>query len=149
MHGQREQPGRNAAKREQQDGSLPWLGVTTRPDLRASYSFRQEIDDDVTEQPVLRNLDPEIVAYENTAHELTHQWRVNTSPVPPGGEGLGHCNENSFDNPRMLCHMHVDWDDARHNIERGDGVMTLHYVKRGTVVDSEYLTVRRASEPMP
>ncbi len=126
------------------------LGVTIDPELVASYSFRQRIDDDVASQSVLSGLDPEKVAYENTAHELTHQWRVNVSPAPPGGNGIGHCAENAFDNPRMFCHMHGDWgDDPHHNGERGDTVMKLHYVKRANGADSEYLTIRRAPEPMP
>jgi hypothetical protein len=125
------------------------IGVTVDlSDLHTSYSFRGQIDFFVHQPGDLLGLDPEVVTFENTAHELMHQWRVNTNPVPPGG-GIGHCAENDYANPRLLCKMHTGGYDAAHNSERGDGIIRLHYVNRDGVVDSEYLTVRQAAEPMP
>jgi hypothetical protein len=126
------------------------IGVTTDHFPLASYSFRGQIEDFTSSAGSdLQNLDPEIVTFENTAHELMHQWRVNKTPVPPGGDAVGHCAENAFDNPRTLCKMHKGGYDASHNSERGDGILALHYVNRNGTVDSEYLTVRQAAEPMP
>jgi len=127
------------------------IGVTAdRFDLLASYSFRGKIEDMVHEDGgVMMNLDPDIVTFENVAHELTHQWRVNINPRPPGGDDVGHCVENAFDNPRMFCRMAKNWTDDSHNGERADGIIKLHYVKRNSVVDSEYVTARQAAEPMP
>jgi hypothetical protein len=136
-----------AARSDRKDA----IGVTVdRSDLHTSYSFRGKIEDMVHEDGgVMQNLDPDVATFENVAHELMHQWRVNLSPPPPGGDGIGHCVENAFDNPKMFCKMHQNWDDAKHNIERGDGVIRLHYVTRNQVVDSEYVTARQAAEPMP
>jgi hypothetical protein len=127
------------------------LGVTVTPGLFASYSFRRTIDEQTADPDgVLGRLPPEVVAYENAAHELLHQWRVNLNPTPAGGETTGHCAYNAYDNPRRFCHMHKNWgDDRAHNGERGDGIIKLHYVKQGSSIDSEYVTIRRAGEPMP
>jgi hypothetical protein len=146
-------PNHRALFGSNQADDLTTIGVTLLPSLHVSFSFRQRINDAVSETGgTLAGLNGLIVAYENTAHELTHQWRVNMFPIPFGGDGLGHCVYHAYDNHHLFCHMHEPWsapsDDA-HNLERGDGLMTLHSSPPPPTLDSEYLTIRTAPEPLP
>ena len=94
----------------------------------------------------LHGLDPFVAIYENVAHELAHQWRVNAPSE--------HCAANAYSGDGTFCRMHEvwDWTDFRlsaHNPERADGKIEFHYTGSGPTADSEYLTIRRAAEPVP
>lgn len=100
----------------------------------------------------LSGLNAYIATYETVAHELAHQWRVNQ----PNTSGMtwGHCSANAYSNDGTWCRMHEPWvynDPAAsmHNPERADGKIEFHYTGSGATADSEYLTIRRAAEPVP
>jgi len=111
----------------------------------------------------LRGLDPLRVNYENVAHELVHQWNANIpSPPPPANPPLpppfgqqppqatrGHCSFAAAgpDGAVRLCRLHRPWTEAAHRLERGDGLVGLHYELVDGVPHSEYLAVRDAAEP--
>jgi hypothetical protein len=83
-------------------------------------------------------LDPFVINGETTAHETVHFW------VHAGGvDNQGHCSEVSYRDPQLNCLMHTDYHGAGH----ADGIVDLHYLLNGA--DSEYMTVRRASDPVP
>ncbi len=90
---------------------------------------------------------------ESTLHELTHQWRVNAL-TPSGGDAGGHCDVALPDPPPtiynrapLLCMMSAN---VYATSEASDGVVGFHYRKQnGEPADSEFLRIRRRSEPVP
>jgi hypothetical protein len=108
----------------------------------ASYIWRLSIDD--ATQPnsrfLVKRLDPEIVAAETVVHELAHQWAVNATSTG------GHCNKTFYNDPTKYCTM----NSGQNNPQLGDGVVRFHYVGTSpATADSEYMDMRRASEPKP
>ncbi|HSY49056.1 MAG TPA: hypothetical protein VLC46_09605 [Thermoanaerobaculia bacterium] len=79
------------------------------------------------------------VSGEVTAHETVHFW-VN---IPTGIDHKGHCAAQSYANAQLNCLMHVPYAGPG----LGDGIVNLHYLANGA--DSEYMTVRRAADPVP
>ena len=114
-----------------------------------SFVFVDRIERAVTEpiQPV-RNLSATNVNGEVTTHELVHQWNVNPNATA-SGTTEGHCLQVDYGGS-MACLMHAPFNDPLHNFEYGDGTVRLHYqtLQNGTI-DSEYMTIRTAIEPMP
>jgi hypothetical protein len=79
---------------------------------------------------------PATVNAENVVHELAHTWGVNYLVHPP--DNIGHCSHNATGGT-LACTM-----NAASN--RGDGNVGFHWA---TDADSEYITMRRKSEPLP
>jgi hypothetical protein len=77
-----------------------------------------------------------VVLAETTAHETTHFW------VWSGGDGQGHCSRLRWRHD-VECLMHRPYSGAGLD----DGIVDLHYEDHGN--DSEYMTVRRAADPVP
>jgi hypothetical protein len=82
--------------------------------------------------------DPLVINGETTAHETVHFW-VHTG----GPKNDGHCLDVSYRNSQLNCLMHKDYQGPGH----ADGIVDLHYLQHGA--DSEYMTVRRAADPIP
>src|SRR5439155_21314716 len=75
---------------------------------------------------------------ETTAHETVHFW------VPRGGvDGHGHCAAERWEHDSLNCLMHTPYI----GLGLADGLVDLHYENNGA--DSEYMTVRQASDPVP
>lgn len=92
---------------------------------------------------------------EATLHELTHQWRVNPVNVKTlgGSDPGGHCDwalgkeQHIHNRPQLLCTMSAN---VYASPEASDGVVGFHYLKQsGKPTDSEFLRIRRRSEPVP
>lgn len=83
-------------------------------------------------------LDATVVNGETTAHETVHFW-VHTGGV----DSNGHCSQVSYRSSTLNCLMHQPYRGAG----LADGVVDLHYAQHGA--DSEYMTVRRTSDPVP
>jgi hypothetical protein len=79
-----------------------------------------------------------VVKGETTAHETVHFW------VHAGGvDGSGHCLAERWQHDGLNCLLHRPY--AGSGI--ADGLVDLHYENHGN--DSEYMTVRRAADPVP
>jgi hypothetical protein len=89
--------------------------------------------------PEYSGLDPIVVNGEVTAHETVHFWVHQ----PAGSDGHGHCLEVSYRDPNLNCLMHEPYSGAG----LADGLVDLHYLQHGA--DSEYMTIRRAADPVP
>ena len=113
-----------------------------------SFVWTGQIELSVTDPAtLLHGLPADRIVSETTAHELTHQWRTNASK--PGE----HCTEDGYQNDGRWCMMHTPAappDTAHHGNELADGFVSLHYVVAPNgAVDSEYVTIRKADEPLP
>ena len=84
-------------------------------------------------------LDPSRVNGETTAHETVHFWVHD----PLGADGHGHCLQTSWRNPQLNCLMHEPYPGPGLD----DGLVDVHYAFNGA--DSEYMTIRRAVDPVP
>jgi hypothetical protein len=81
---------------------------------------------------------PSIVEGETTAHETVHFW------VHSGGvDGNGHCLAERWQHDGLNCLLHRPYAGPG----LADGLVELHYENHGS--DSEYMTVRRAADPVP
>lgn len=81
---------------------------------------------------------PTIVEAETTAHETVHFW------VHSGGvDGSGHCTAQRWQHDGLNCLLHRPYAGPG----LADGLVELHYENHGS--DSEYMTVRRAADPVP
>jgi len=82
-----------------------------------------------------------IVAAENGAHEMAHVFSSNwsTYQLP---SNRGHCVRNMALTPAKLCTMNGN----KPNADSADNVVGFHYT---TETDSEYMTIRWQSEPLP
>jgi hypothetical protein len=90
------------------------------------------------------SLSPANVNREVVVHELAHQWRVNA------GSPDGHCLEDAYVLNGTFCGMHRSFYIPAHNPELGDGIILFHYSHpQNAAVDSEYMTIRNAAEPVP
>jgi len=83
--------------------------------------------------------DPVVINGEVTVHETVHFWVHE----PAGHDQHGHCLGLSYRNPQLNCLMHEPYTGAG----LADGIVDLHYAQHGA--DSEYMTVRRAADPVP
>lgn len=77
---------------------------------------------------------------ETTAHEAVHLW-VHTG----GADNTGHCAAQSYANANLNCLMHTPYTDR--TLGLADGIVDMHYTNHGA--DSEYMTIRRATDPVP
>ena len=84
-------------------------------------------------------LDPGSVNLETTAHETVHWW-VNE---PLGSDGKGHCQSQRYQHDGLNCLMHEPYTGPG----LADRLIHLHYELHGQ--DSEYMTIRRAADPVP
>ena len=106
----------------------------------ASWTFVQAIENSVgNHRSPFSGLDPWIVNGENCVHELAHTWRVNYEIF---GDNPGHCTENMTGS---LAHMACTMNLASYP-GYGDGIVGFHWVSDD---DSEYMTIRKAPEPLP
>jgi hypothetical protein len=80
---------------------------------------------------------------ENVVHELAHTFRVNYTVHDPADTIPGHCDRNMASNAALFCTMsHGSYENG----QNGDGVVGFHYSSDD---DSEYMTIRRNTEPVP
>jgi hypothetical protein len=126
------------------------LGVTSvSGGSNDSFIFVQRIEDIVAGRvsnpatgaligAAYASLDPVVVNGETTAHETVHFW-VHSG----GSDGNGHCLQVNYSNAALNCLMHEPYTGAG----LADGIVDLHYAQHGA--DSEYMTVRRATDPVP
>lgn len=82
---------------------------------------------------------------EHVAHELGHQWHSNQDKRQAFGSA--HCDPfRRYHNDANFCTMHSKADSS----EFHDGRVAFHYVVAPNgVVDSEYVFIRRRTEPIP
>ncbi len=85
---------------------------------------------------------------EVVVHEVVHQWGVNPPPSS-ANVNVGHCLEQRYQHDGKYCLMHMPYHDAAHNSEFSDGLVALHYRRQNNMVDSEHITIRHATEPVP
>jgi hypothetical protein len=78
-----------------------------------------------------------VINAETTTHETVHLWVHDR-----GADGSGHCVEVAY-RSGLNCLMHTPYIGPG----LADGLVELHYVQHGA--DSEYMTVRRALDPVP
>lgn len=90
-----------------------------------------------------RGLDPWIFNGENLVHELAHAFNVNS--VFYYGTDFGHCSRTMAGNASMNCKMRSSEDLLHVPAQSGDGIIGFHYLSEA---DSEYMTIRRAMEPL-
>jgi len=125
------------------------LGVTIGGTHNPSWVFVRRIELGVTESPQpIYQLDPDRVNGEVTTHELVHQWHVNPDATLAGATE-GHCLEQDYRAIGAFCLMHAPFYAVAHNGEFGDGLVVLHYRRVTGTVDSEYVTIRAAADPLP
>jgi hypothetical protein len=129
-----------------QSGAL--LGITANTGIHSSWIWTARIRLARAEQNQPIYLLPwESVQREVVVHEITHQWHVN-SQAP--ANSLGHCATGRYQKDGRYCLMHTPYYNHVHNHELGDDEVALHYevLPNTNVIDSEYLTIRRAAEPL-
>ena len=109
-----------------------------------SYVWRQNIDDATSGPrsrfPLTSGHNPDLTSGEVLVHELAHQWNVNAFKTDK------ECTNNSYDNPAFFCHGNGPANSGQYD----DGHIAWHYT--GTTpatADSEYMDIRKASEPKP
>lgn len=110
------------------------------PSANASWTFAAAIEEAVKirSTPVYR-LDSLMVVGENVVHELAHTWGVNYDYHDP--ESFGHCTQVMALHPTKACNL------SRSSLpEAGDGITGFHWLSDS---DSEYMTIRRRTEPLP
>lgn len=83
---------------------------------------------------------------EVTAHEIAHQWQVNS-----GTATGGHCNWFRWSSTTLYCTMHGDYGVAGASCsgtcpEFFDGQVGFHYQ---SATDSEFMTIRHRPDPIP
>jgi hypothetical protein len=85
-----------------------------------------------------------LVNSEVTAHETVHLW-VHSG----ASDAKGHCIQERWQHttPRLNCLMHKPYGLNNDNAGLADGIVDLHYENHGA--DSEYMTIRRAADPVP
>ena len=91
----------------------------------------------------VRGVDPWIFNGENLAHELAHTFNVNS--VFYYLDDFGHCSRTMVGNPALNCKMRGHEDPLYDARQAGDGIVGFHYSSDD---DSEYMTIRRAWEPL-
>jgi hypothetical protein len=115
--------------------SFIWLDTLERGCSVRNFARNQQL--------LIFGLNPANVNGETVVHEIAHQWDVN----PPEATTGGHCNQTVYPThptPTAGCIMHAV-SDANAN----DNVAAFHYVNNAGVVDSEYITIRSAPDPLP
>lgn len=119
------------------------LGLTTvNGGSNSTFILIQRIEDIASGRlaPVgaeYQNLPPAVINGETTTHETVHFW------VHAGGaDGAGHCVEVAYQGT-LNCLMHTPYAGPG----LADGAVDLHYAQHGA--DSEYMTIRRAADPVP
>ncbi|HEV7486811.1 MAG TPA: hypothetical protein VGQ65_14130 [Thermoanaerobaculia bacterium] len=80
----------------------------------------------------------------DVAHEVVHQYGVNT-PAPPGVT-KGHCNRQEYTG-HFICLMNQTWPGSAVDAQITLDGAKLHYLPGG--VDSEYTDVRKLMERNP
>jgi hypothetical protein len=81
----------------------------------------------------------------STTHELTHQWGVNRTGTHIGG----HCSEMAYAGGGDVCLMNGTFFASAPATQLDQGKATLHYISSSSGVDSELVTIRQQSEPIP
>lgn len=121
------------------------LGTTGGP---FSYVWRANIDDATagprSRFPLLSGHDPDRTSGEVLVHELAHQWNVNA------GYPDHECTQNSYDSAAFFCQGNGPQNSGQYD----DSHIAFHYLKPTPTTppsgaDSEYITIRTASEPRP
>lgn len=117
------------------------LGTTGGP---YSYVWRENIEEATSGPrnrfPLTSGHDPELTSGEVLVHELAHQWKVNSTY--PDNE----CTHDSYDNPALFCQSNGPQNSGQYD----DGHVAFHYIGTSpATADSEYMTIRKASEPRP
>ena len=107
------------------------LGTTVGP---YSYVWRESIDEATSG----------LTSGEVLVHELAHQWNVNS------GYPERECTHDSYDNAALFCQGNGPENSGQYD----DGHVAFHYNKPAPAAppadaDSEYITIRKASEPRP
>lgn len=80
---------------------------------------------------------------ENLIHELAHSFNVNS--VVYYGSDYGHCSRTMAGNASQNCKLRSSQDPLHVPAQSGDGIVGFHYTSE---TDSEYMTIRRALEPL-
>ena len=90
-----------------------------------------------------RRLNPWVFNGENLVHELVHTFSANW--VFYFGTDFGHCSRTMAGNPSLNCKMRSLIDPLHVPAQSADGIIGFHYSDES---DSEYMTIRRAMEPI-
>lgn len=116
------------------------LTMSLVPGQTSSYVFRGTIEDVVSSTGTGNAAD---WAKKTAAHEIAHQWESNAT------WGLfDHCpaTTTAFDNAGLYCLL-AQADDARSGTQRSNGIARFHLLPVGNAWHSEYLEIRRRSDP--
>jgi hypothetical protein len=107
------------------------------PNANASWTYVEAIERAVRQHSnPLRGLDPVKVNGENCVHEFAHTFAVDYVTFSPD---RGHCSQMMALRPTLACTMNKD-------TIRDDDTVGFHWVSDQ---DSEYITIRRRTEPLP
>jgi hypothetical protein len=90
----------------------------------------------------LYHRDAAIVEQLDVAHEVVHQYAVNTPAAP--GVTKGHCNLKEYTD-HFICLMNQTWPGNAVDDQIKLNGAKLHYLPGGT--DSEYMDMRKLKEP--
>lgn len=80
---------------------------------------------------------------ENLVHELAHTFNVNS--VVYYSSDFGHCSRVMAGDASRNCKMRSSQDPLHVSTDSGDGIIGFHY---SSDTDSEYMTIRRATQPL-
>lgn len=125
-------------------GQVDIPGPGTPPEVNDCWTWVRAIE---AGNQYTAKLDKWNVNGENVVHELAHTFSVNYQfydAPPPLGAGKGHCAAKTMvANPALFCTMsRANYE----NSQNGDDVVGFHYSADD---DSEYMKIRRNSEPVP
>jgi hypothetical protein len=113
------------------------------PDENFSWTYLGGIERAVGTHGQYRNLSAVTWGGENLVHELAHTFNVNS--IFYFGTDYGHCTKAMAGTPSQNCRMHSSQDPAFVPGQVADGIVGFHYAAED---DSEYMTMRRALEPL-
>ncbi len=118
----------------------------------ASYVFRGAIDFAVTNHNQANphnGQNPDNWAAKNEAHELGHQWELDSAWAAQAGVSLGHCPSDStaFDDASTYCLM-ATADPAKSETQSDNLIAKFHLRKLPSGDwDSEYFEIRQRTDP--
>jgi len=119
-------------------------GITQIPQPNYSWTWVGGIERAVGQHSnPYKGLDPWVFNGENIVHELAHTFNVNS--IFYYGSDFGHCSKTMAGNPSLNCKMRSSSDPLHVPGQSGDGILGFHYSAED---DSEYMTMRRATEPL-
>lgn len=113
------------------------------PNPNFSWTWVAAIEAATANHGLLGGLDPWIVNGENLVHELAHTFNVNSTVY--FGTDYGHCSRLMAGRPATNCMMRSNEDPMFSKLDKGDGIVGFHWSSDS---DSEYMTIRRAIEPL-